>query len=138
MCIRRIISSSWQRTSASYQNGCCTGSHKLIPSINCRTYFNFLFSLKVILSHIKDLRDRMYKFECNECMSNYKNFRSCLVCKCIPTAHWRQSRRSDKVPNSGLGPKWDQSAKKVPKKSLFCLQVPNFSLISINERIASI
>ena len=47
-------------------------------------------------------------------------------------------RRSDKVPNSGLGPKWDQSAKKVPKKSLFCLQVPNFSLISINERIASI
>ena len=80
---------------ASYQNGCCTGSHKLTPSINCRTYFNFLFSLKVILSHIKDLRDRMYKFECSECiihcMSNYKNFRSCLVCKCIPTAHRRQS-----------------------------------------------
>jgi len=37
----------------------------------------------------------MYKFECSECiihcMSNYKNFRSCLVCKCIPTAHRRQS-----------------------------------------------
>ena len=29
----------------------------------------------------------------------------------------------------GLGPKWDQSAKKVPKKSLFCLQVPNFSFM---------
>ena len=25
-------------------------------------------------------------------------------------------RRYDKVPNSGLGPKWDQSAKMVPKK----------------------
>jgi len=67
----------------------------LIPSINCRTYFNFLFSLKVILSHIKDLRDRMYKFECIECVSDYKNFRSCLLrkckCKCFPTAHRRQS-----------------------------------------------
>ena len=36
------------------------------------------------------------------------------------------TRRSDKVPNLGLGPKWDESAKKVPKKSRFCLQVPNF------------
>ena len=35
-------------------------------------------------------------------------------------------KRSDKVPNLGLGPKWDQSAKKVPKKSLFCLPSPKF------------
>ena len=35
-------------------------------------------------------------------------------------------RRSKKVPNSGLGSKWDQSAKVVPKKSQFCFQVPNF------------
>ena len=33
-----------------------------------------------------------------------------------------------KVLNSGLGPKWDQSSKLVPKKSRFCLQVPNFCL----------
>ena len=31
-----------------------------------------------------------------------------------------------KVLNSGLGPKWDQSSNLVPKKSRFCLQVPNF------------
>ena len=35
-------------------------------------------------------------------------------------------RRCNKVPNSGLGPKWDQSTNMVPKKSRFCLQVPNF------------
>ena len=46
----------------------------------------------------------------------------------VPDPKW------DQVP----GPNWDQGAKKVPKKSLFCLQVPKISFISINERIASI
>ena len=36
------------------------------------------------------------------------------------------SRRYNKVPNLGLGPKWDQGAKMVPKKSQFYFQVPNF------------
>ena len=35
------------------------------------------------------------------------------------------SRRYNKVPNLGLGPKWDQGAKMVPKKSQFYFQVPN-------------
>ena len=36
------------------------------------------------------------------------------------------SRRYNKVSNLGLGPKWDQGAKMVPKKSQFYFQVPNF------------
>ena len=35
-------------------------------------------------------------------------------------------RRYNEVPNLGLGPKWDQSQNLVPKKSQFCMQVPNF------------
>ena len=35
-------------------------------------------------------------------------------------------RRYNEVPNLGLGPKWDQSPNLVPKKSQFCMQVPNF------------
>ena len=31
------------------------------------------------------------------------------------------ARRSKKVPNSGLGPKWDQSSNLAPKESRFCL-----------------
>ena len=49
-------------------------------------------------------------------------------CQCAqsPSRLNLESRRSKKVPNLGLGPKWDQSAKMVPKKSRFCFQVPNF------------
>ena len=38
----------------------------------------------------------------------------------------KNSRRYNEVPNLGLGPKWDQSPNLVPKKSQFCMQVPNF------------
>ena len=37
-----------------------------------------------------------------------------------------KSMRYNEVPNLGLGPKWDQSPNLVPKKSQFCMQVPNF------------
>ena len=39
---------------------------------------------------------------------------------------WIAFRPSNEVPNLGLGPKWDQSPNLVPKKSQFCMQVPNF------------
>ena len=42
-----------------------------------------------------------------------------------------ETRRSNKVPNWGLGSKWDQSAKMVPKKSQFCLKGLNFAVLRI-------
>ena len=38
-------------------------------------------------------------------------------------------RPSNEVPNLGLGPKWDQSPNLVPKKSQFCMQVPNLGYL---------
>ena len=46
--------------------------------------------------------------------------------QCTTHIRCRVIRRYNKVPNLGLGPKWDQGAKMVPKKSQFYFQVPNF------------
>ena len=40
--------------------------------------------------------------------------------------------------NSELGPKWDQSINLVPKKSRFCLQVPNFSGFLIFSQLSQV
>ena len=49
----------------------------------------------------------------------------CVRGECIEIIN----RRSNEVPNLGLGPKWDQSPNLVPKKSQFCMQVPNFFVV---------